>query len=202
MAGEGQQSREVPGVPEVMREFLYADIDRARSIMSQRVGGVPEEDQVLGGVSKRFDLGIRNYLGYSQEGKTEEHTQRSLLDALLPELEAMLEAEGWLKEITQELNGGLAHQRLQDGFPPGCIVKFTADGQLFDPEFFAQIFTGISVTISGIEGLVRFAAPSPGITKGVPKAPKGSKPKSSEEAQLEDSVQEFSQDTLGVSPEH
>jgi hypothetical protein len=38
----------------IMREFLYADLDRVRSILAQISGGVPEEDRVTQGSSRRL----------------------------------------------------------------------------------------------------------------------------------------------------
>ena len=89
--------------PIVFREFLYADVDRARSLLAQRVGGVPEEERVTGSTSSKFNIGVKNYLSYGQDGRNEQYSygqdgrneqyeQRSLLDALFPGLEETLEA--------------------------------------------------------------------------------------------------------------
>ena len=74
----------------VSREFLYADLDRARSLIAQLLGSVPEEERGTTGTTKRFSLGAENYVGLNKERRSEEYRQRSLLDALFPELDGIL----------------------------------------------------------------------------------------------------------------
>lgn len=66
----------------MLREFLYADLDRTRSLFAQRLGGVPEEDRFTDSALSHFAVGVQRYLGTGKESKSEYYEQRSLLDAL------------------------------------------------------------------------------------------------------------------------
>ena len=103
--------------PIVFREFLYADVDRARSLLAQRVGGVPEEERVTGSTTRKFNIGVKNYLSYGQDGRNEQYEQRSLLDALFPGLEETLEVEGWLTDISDVTQRMIRPSMIQQYFP-------------------------------------------------------------------------------------
>jgi hypothetical protein len=120
--------------PIIFREFLYADVDRARSLLAQRIGGVPEEERVTGTTTSKFNIGVRNYLSYGKDGQSEHYEQRSLLDAQFPGLEETLEVEGWLTDISDVTHDPTVDDAavLSDLIRPGAIIRLTADGQLFN----------------------------------------------------------------------
>lgn len=183
--------------PIVLREFLYADLDRARSLMAQRAGGVPEEDRITGSTTRRFNVGVR-YLSYGQDGRTEQYEQRSLLDALFPELESILEAEGWLTDISDIVHDPYLNDpdQLHNLVSPGSIVRLTADGQLFNSEYIAQVLGGTSVAVDGIMSFQPPVPPAPG-KKGAPK-PRRTNRSSADREQLEDLVEDFDPAIIGV----
>lgn len=187
--------------PAVFREFLYADVDRARSLMAQRVGGVPEEERVTGTTTRKFNIGMRNYLSYGQDGQTEQYEQRSLLDALFPELENTLEAEGWLTDISDVAHNPTIDDpaTLSSVVSPGSIIRLTADGQLFNSEYIAQVLGGTSVAIDGIMGLQPPTQPVPG-KKTSTKQPRPTRG-AADSAKLEDLVENFDPRLIGVPPD-
>ena len=187
-------------LPTVFREFLYAAVDRARSLIAQRVGGVPEEERVTGTSTRRFNIGVRNYLSYGHDGQTEQYEQRSLLDALFPELERTLEAEGWLTDISSLVHDPNATDptSLLNRVSPGSLIRLTANGQLFNSEYVAQVLGGTSVAVDGIMRVQSPAPPTAG-KKSVPKSVHARN--SSDPPKLEDLVEHFDPSLIGVSPE-
>lgn len=189
----------------VFREFLYADLDRARSLIAQLAGGVPEEERGTSGASRRFNVGAASYFGYNSERRTEEYQQRSLLDALFPELESILEAEGWLTDISDIIHGDAEVPELTDAVTPGSIVRLTADAQLFDSEYIARVLGGMSVAVGGIGAVATSPDPTPQTSKKhnerKPRNPP-IPPNYAETGRLEDLVEPFSSElAAGVTPE-
>ncbi|MFD4195948.1 DUF6414 family protein [Amycolatopsis thermoflava] len=183
--------------PQVLQEFLYADIDRARSIMSQLIGGVPEEDKVSEGLGRRFDAGLKTYLRFSKESKGEEQVQRSLLDALIPGLEETLLTEGWLTDIQDHLaDESLTQEDLEKMVPPGALVKFSAPGQLFDARYLAEVFGGTSVIASAAHFFAEKAR-SQSISKGKTSRPKSPRPNHDAPGNLEDAVEDIPTGAFG-----
>lgn len=186
--------------PVVFREFLYADVDRARSLLAQRVGGVPEEERVTGTTTRKFNIGVKNYLSYGQDGQNEQYEQRSLLDALFPGLEETLEVEGWLTDISDVTRDPSIDDPaiLTNLIYPGSIVRLTADGQLFNSEYIAQVLGGTSIAIDGIMG---FQPPTP-LAPGKKASSKPPRPTRGvvDPARLEDLVEDFDPRLFGVEP--
>lgn len=138
-----------PGYDTVFREFLYADIDRIKSLFAQRLGGVPEEDRVTESALRRFSVGFQSYLTAGRESKNETYEQRSLLDALFPALEELLQTEGWLTDISAAFTG-MSDDDIEDSVRPGSIIRLTADGHLFDATYIAEILAGTATAAGGI----------------------------------------------------
>lgn len=191
--------------PTVFREFLYADLDRARSLFAQRLGGVPEHSRVTDSAFKHFSLGVARYLGAGTENKVESHEERSLLDALFPALEALLETEQWLTDISDIIASATGDVNdLTRLVQPGSIVRMTCTGQLFDPQYIAQVLGGTSAAVRGLHGLEASTGGSTPASRAKGKPPKpadhGGRPpasRPSDPAQLEDLIESFSPDALG-----
>lgn len=190
--------------PIIFREFLYADIERTRSLFAQRLGGIPEEDRVTDSVFRHYALGVQRYLGAGKEIRSEQYEQRSLLDALFPALENLLEVEGWLTDIsdvvhnTEDDDPGILRSKIE----PGSIVRFTARGTLFDAEFVAKILAGVSVAADGIS---TFANPTQLNSGQQKQKPKGQRGKLESEVpaktpQLEDLIEDFPSGIMGGLP--
>jgi len=181
--------------PTIFREFLYADIERTRSLFAQRLGGIPEEDRVTDSVFRHYALGVQRYLGAGKETRSEHYEQRSLLDALFPALENLLEIEGWLTDISDIVHDDKSDDPgvLKNTVEPGSIVRLTARGTLFDAEFVARILAGVSVAADGISTFANPAQPNTGQPKQKPKGQRG-KPEPqapTKTPQLEDLIEDF-----------
>jgi hypothetical protein len=181
---------------------LYADLERSRSLLAQRLGGVPEEDRRTDSSLKHLTIGARNIFGIGGEGRVEAYEQRSLLDAVFPELEQLLDAEGWLTDISEELHDSRVTDpaSLRRLVEPGSLIRITAPGNLFDAAYLAHTFAGTAAAASGIAGLSD--APSP----SRPQQKQGGKTGSSRPHQakastdhvhLEDAIEEFPTHMMG-----
>ncbi|WP_139182874.1 DUF6414 family protein [Actinopolyspora xinjiangensis] len=174
---------------QVLREFLYADIDRVRSLLAQRVGGVPEQDSKSVSSTKKFHAGVQKWLGHDSGHTAEDSQQRTLLDALFPELEEILESEGWLRDISGIFDDSTVKdvQALREQAREGSIVRLTANGQLFDSQHVAQVLASMSTLGAGLGRLNRASNPH---AKNAQKG-KSAKSKNSEDKTLEDAVEDF-----------
>ena len=199
-----------PAIASVFREFLYADIDRVRSLFAQLVGGVPEEERATDSTSHKFNVGIRSYLGYAREGKAEDYQQRSLLDALFPELEQILEAEGWLTDISDLVHDSSSTDTamLRGRATEGSIIRLTADAQLFDAEYVAQVLGGTSIVVDGITHISGPQAVTPpnqpkkgGGNRGGERRGRTPPPSYTESGRLEDLIEDFDPRFLGIPPQ-
>ncbi|WP_143517095.1 hypothetical protein [Pseudonocardia sp. MH-G8] len=183
----------------VFREYLYADLARARSLLAQRLGGVPEEHRSTDSALGHLAVGMRNYLGIGRETKTETYEQRSLLDAIFPALEELLDAERWLTDISPVVHSSESANPsdLRDLVEPGSIIRLTAHAQMFDASYVAHTFAGTSAAVGGISALS--SSPNSGTTSGgrasgpqrerPGKSPKHGQP--SVPVKLEDLIEDF-----------
>lgn len=124
-----------------LREFLYVDVDRVRSLLAQLEGGVLEEVRAEGGNTLEAEaqariFGIGGRGGYSHESRTEE--SRSLQDITFAIFEDAADAQGWIFELDDSFSdsanwhSGRVHGRLQ----PGMLVRITCPLQLLDGGLF------------------------------------------------------------------
>jgi hypothetical protein len=192
-------SSELP--PPILREFLYADLERSRSLLAQRVGGVPEEDRRTDSSLRHLTIGARSVFGIGGEGRVEAYEQRSLLDAVFPELEQLLEAEGWLTDISDELHDSSTRDPsvVRQLVSPGSIVRVTAMSNLFDAAYLAHAFAG---TAAAASGLMAFSDQQPSSqspnrrgNKPGPRVKPVRQPGS--DAQLEDAIESFPPEAMG-----
>jgi hypothetical protein len=190
--------------PPVLREFLYVDVDRVRSLLAQRLGGVPEEGRTTENSIRQLTIGAKQVLGASRENRAESFEQRSLVDALFPELEALLEAEGWLTDISEEFHSSppLSYSAFRRVVDPGSIVRLTAPGMLFDTAYLAHAFAGTAAAASGISSLA--GRPSPPVhtrpgSKGNKsrQSSRGDAPDPGSAERLEDSIESFPAGIMG-----
>lgn len=178
----------------ILREFLYVDTDKVRGMLAQLDGGVLEEERETTRDDKRTQGGVGRFAQHYSAWGSERLVQKSLGDALFPTLEAALESEGVLQDISESLTEReyWTPDRLQADVPPGTVVRITAQGSLFDARYVASIFAGFATTYQGLQGLG--TVPSASST-----TPRGKKPqqqpkqqaKPDMQPQLEDSIPEL-----------
>ncbi|MEV4372582.1 hypothetical protein AB0J71_36300 [Nonomuraea sp. NPDC049637] len=137
-----------------LREYLYADVDKIRSLAAQLMKGVPEEARSTEKKMKQLTLGMKAVAGSVNDWTSEEYTNRSLADSLFGDLEDILESEGWLFDISDILQGASTdYSTLPKSYSPGTLVRITAPGLLFDARFVARVLGGLAAASDGIATL-------------------------------------------------
>ncbi|SFO06834.1 DUF6414 family protein [Amycolatopsis rubida] len=138
-----------------LRDYLYLDIEKVRSIAGQLEFGVPEEFRETDATMRKRSLGWEKFVSGSNESTEERYLQRSVVDSLFPELEAALE-DGWLVDITEEFGAGVdKFSAIKSIRPEGSIFRLTAPGVLFDFEYFADTLSSFSAAAGGFEDFTK-----------------------------------------------
>jgi len=176
----------------ILREFLYVDTDKVRSMLAQLDGGVAEEERETNRTEKRSTVGPRSMAQHYQGMGTERYTNKSLGDSIFPMLEDALESESLLKDISEEAakSESWTSGRLKKIAPPGSLIRITAPGSLFDSRYMASAFAGFA---SASVGLQRIVSPSGGSptppNKKKQQSPRRSNPSQQyQHPQLEDAI--------------
>lgn len=125
-----------------IREFLYVDIERVRSMLAQLSEGVPEA--VTRRVSHLMETeggakiaGIGGTAGFGRESGREE--SRSLQDLTFVLFEEAAGEDGVLSDVPgsvyseESWSSGEVHESLREGE----IIRIEADIQILDPSFFS-----------------------------------------------------------------
>jgi hypothetical protein len=123
------------------REFLYVDLQRVRSLLSQLGGGLVEQvkafkGDTLQGEAQARILGIGGKGGYSHDWRSEE--SRSLQDMTFSVFEDAAEEMGMIRDLEESFfrpdswDSGLVHESIR----PSEIIRLTCDLQILDGELF------------------------------------------------------------------
>ncbi|MGV9246733.1 DUF6414 family protein [Streptomyces sp. NPDC003710] len=187
----------------ILREFLYVDTDKVRSMLAQLDGGVAEEERETGREEKRTTVGPRGVAQHFQGFGSERYTQKSLGDALFPMLEEALESESLLRDISEEVSEAeqWSSGKLASLAPPGSLVRITAPGSLFDSRYIANSFAAVAAVSMGLQGIGALTVPPPRSSGG--KNGKGQqrnrppKPGETTREELEDLIPDFRMDADG-----
>jgi len=197
----------------VLRDYLYVDVDKVKSIAGQLESGVPEETRLTSKDAQRTTMGWRAFLSYSPESSEEGYVQRSMLDSLFPELEDILE-HGWLEDISEDFQqtDRDVFKRVQSRRPEGSLFRLTADGYLFDVRHFASLFANVATALGGYQEFEKavkdlaatMAAQQAGAAPKKERSPKGSCKDGQRQGgpaldRLEDAIEEFAPQ-YGMSP--
>lgn len=130
-------------VPDI-RDYLYVDTMRVRSLLAQTDDGVRDERSASSSRSRRLRLGSK-LTGYERGSDLSEAETMSLADLHVSMLEESAEALGLLadvsEKITKEKNWlrGKVRSRLQ----PAMLLRVTAPTLLIDTESLQQTFRGM-----------------------------------------------------------
>lgn len=129
-----------------LRDFLYVDLGRTRSLLAQLYEGIPEKREVVEEKQRRWQAGVKNILGFGFDGGRQitnrEQEQRALGDLHFAMLEDFAEAAGFLIDLSAEashrkswLDGSL-HSLISDG----QIIRISGPTQIINPTQFAAMF--------------------------------------------------------------
>jgi hypothetical protein len=175
----------------VLREFLYVDTDKVRSLLAQLDEGINEEVQITEKNQTKLSVGAKSILARDQDTALESSTVRSLADAVFPTLEEAMEATGYLVDLSESLQEPTFWEGpLQDNFPAGSFVRITAPARLFDSRYITRIFAGVSATANGFFDLSpELAQPTKGKGLGAPRTK--SNPARASKPQPEDEIEDF-----------
>jgi hypothetical protein len=163
--------------PPFIRDFLYVDLGRVRSLLSQLNQGVPDKVEEVNERLSRWDAGIKA-LGVVDRAKQEIERSaetRTLGDLHFSIFEEAAEVAGFLKDATQEAsvasnwtNGTIA--QLTDDYK---ILRVTCPTRILDAHHFANILEQVAsagiiakgpkkAALEGIKKSIRMMYP-PGI---------------------------------------
>lgn len=184
----------------ILREFLYVDTDKVKSLLAQMNGGVVEELKETDKKEGKGSVGVKGFATREGVWSREESASKSAADAIFPALEEDLYVNGFLADVSDELSSlgedGMA--RFSASYPPGSIVRITGAGRLFDARYISKVLSGLTAVAQGITTF------SPDLISNFPvnarknQGSQRSKPKvdspastGNAEPQLEDSVPDF-----------
>lgn len=152
-----------------LREFLYVDTDKVRGLLAQLDEGIIESSTESASDEKSTSGGVKGFADHTQRWGGASSTIKSQGDALFPTLEAALEAEGLLVELSERLSQPTGWSNLPEALPPGTLVRITSQGALFDARYVANTLSAFATTWRGLVnlGIVTPAkAGSPPLKKG------------------------------------
>ncbi|MFJ1543348.1 hypothetical protein ACIODS_32940 [Micromonospora chalcea] len=136
----------------ILREFLYVDTDKVRSLVAQMNGGVTEEIKEVEKKEGKGGVGVKGFVTREGVWSKEESASKSAADAVFPTLEDELYSQGYLADISADL-GSLSEEdfgEFSESYPPGSVVRLTAPGRLFDARYVTQVLAGISAVVKGL----------------------------------------------------
>lgn len=122
----------------MLREFLYVDMTRTRSLLAQLDEGVVETTVKKRSTSRGVDLNAAVSAikaGFKRSDSSESAQTRSLEDFLFVALEEIIEAEGILQDVDcgsiSDWEDSTFHGRMREGQP----IRVNADVMFLDPTF-------------------------------------------------------------------
>ncbi|GAB2712087.1 DUF6414 family protein [Nocardia thraciensis] len=147
---------------DVLREYLYVDLEKVNGLASQVFDGLPEAIEESLKKGTRTQLANRNIGHVGKDRESDLMERRVLADATFPRLELDLEAQGYLHDISDQTQDGkdFTSGKLLGKYPAGSLVRITSQGRLVDPRYFARTIAGFATAAEGF-GLVGAKAPDP-----------------------------------------
>lgn len=118
-------------IPDV-REYLYVDAPRVRSLVSQLRGGLPQTEVETGSRSRRLRAGLKFLEGESGSVLGSQET-RALDDLYVSMLEDDAMALGLLQDLSERVQERKTWLRGKLKVAPGELIRVTSPTRLFDP---------------------------------------------------------------------
>lgn len=134
-------------VPDV-REYIYVDTDRVRSLLAQMSDGLPDEKATTTSRSSRLRLGLRA-AGMEKARDTSDSERLSLADLHVSLLEEAGTALGLISDLSDRVSRekfwlrGKVRNQLQ----PGMLIRVTAPTLLVDPSSIMKTLRGFQTAI-------------------------------------------------------
>ena len=137
----------VPGTQEsFLRDYLYVDIGRTRSLLAQLYEGLPDKRERVDERQAKWTAGLRGLLGIGtletgRQTTTRDTEQRTLGNLHFAMLEDLAEAAGYLHDISDaasiksEWDSGSLHSTLTEG----QLIRIKAPTQVINPHHFADV---------------------------------------------------------------
>ncbi|MFF0527574.1 hypothetical protein ACFYT3_04210 [Nocardia amikacinitolerans] len=140
---------------DVLREYLYVDLEKVKGLASQLYEGVPEASEESRKKTAGGQIGSRNIAFAAMGRESDVMDRKAVIDALFPAIERDLEAEGYLEDISLIVDEAekLYSGELGNDYPPGSLVRITAPGRLIDPRYFARAMAGFATAATGLQML-------------------------------------------------
>mgnify|MGYP001251288830 CR=1 FL=1 len=131
-----------------VREYLYVDSGRVRSLLAQLYKGVPEEEENLYQRSRKLTASISKVFGVGGEigGVFQEQEKRSLNDLHVTMLEEYAEAMGVLMDVSEvaampkNWKRGKLHSKLSEG----ALIRLESDVRVIDAANFTKAMLAFS----------------------------------------------------------
>lgn len=118
-------------VPDI-RDYIYVDAGRVRSLVSQLRGGLPQTQVETGSRSRRLRAGIKFLEG--EAGSTSGLDETRVLDDLyVSMLEEDAAALGLLQDVSEQAQVRKSWLRGKLRLAPGELIRVNAPTRLFDP---------------------------------------------------------------------
>lgn len=158
----------LPGTGEpFLREYLFVDGDRVRSLLAQLAEGAPEQYKASEAQHRAWQLNVRMPVGGNRNNvdvAASEET-RSLTDLHLAMLEDVAEPAGFLRDMSDELKKAKEWKRSRHlrKLKPGDLIRVTAPTRVSDPRHIGDLvrrFGGVvpDADQRGIAEVGRFAS--------------------------------------------
>lgn len=137
----------------VLREYLYVDIQKVRGLLAQLDDGIVETMRIADKLEKVTGLGVKGIADHSRRSGEDSTSEKAMGDALFPILEDALMTTGFLRDLSEELQGTVAwaENGVAATLPLGSLVRITAQGRLFDARYIASTFSGMLTASQGLE---------------------------------------------------
>lgn len=161
-------------LPSFVRDYLYVDVARTRSLLAQLDEGVVEKriTETSDDEKRERRVGTRGtYLGKTADFIVRDEYERALSETLFGYFEDLAENAGILVDLSDELSGEKA-SAVSLQIPAGTLVRITGPTSLFDSAYLRSSFKNIvSVArgFSSIDGDKKPVAAQSARQKGAPK---------------------------------
>lgn len=144
----------LPGTgEEFLRDFLYVDISRIRSLLAQLYEGVPEQTKHSEDNHKKWQAGLRGLGTALREGSVgnESEETRALSDLHFSMFEDAAEQAGFLRDVSEQAGDtrNWNQSRLARQLKVGDVIRVTAPTRVIDPRHISETLSRQQAAFGG-----------------------------------------------------